>query len=180
MTTACCFGTLKPRWRAHYISDEILHAQSWIKYVLTLTKKILETRSLWLTWQFGKSRFKRRLDTGQATSYWPLARYVKLRVVHALEKPGMFSSPPQISDPDMHHGTCVRHVPWCMPGSLTIGFRWSRRRGKRSRHSRRMRKPQFCVSGKRPIIWTYGGLNYYIYMSLFPPAGMSIQNNTNI
>ena len=22
------------------------------------------------------------------------------------------------SDPDMHHGTCVTHVPWCMSGSL--------------------------------------------------------------
>ena len=25
---------------------------------------------------------------------------------------------PLVSDPDMHHGTCVTHVPWCMPGSL--------------------------------------------------------------
>ena len=29
-----------------------------------------------------------------------------------------------------HHGTCVTHVPWCMPGSLTCGFLWSRRRVK--------------------------------------------------
>ena len=28
---------------------------------------------------------------------------------------------PLISDPGMHHGTCVTHVPWCMPGSLTRG-----------------------------------------------------------
>ena len=28
---------------------------------------------------------------------------------------------PQVSDPDMHHGTCVTHVPWCMSGSLTSG-----------------------------------------------------------
>ena len=26
------------------------------------------------------------------------------------------------SDYDMHDGTCVTHVPWCMPGSLTRGF----------------------------------------------------------
>ena len=26
---------------------------------------------------------------------------------------------PLISDPGMHHGTCVTHVPWCMSGSLT-------------------------------------------------------------
>ena len=38
-----------------------------------------------------------------------------------------------------------------MPWSLTSGFLWNRWRGKRSRHSRRMRNPQFYVSGKRPI-----------------------------
>ena len=30
--------------------------------------------------------------------------------------PGTFSLPPQVSDPDMHHGTCMTHVSWCMPG----------------------------------------------------------------
>ena len=81
----------------------------------------------------------------------PLARYVKLRVAHAPGMPGTFSPPPRISNPDMHHGTCVTHVPWCMPGSLTSGFRWNRWRGKRSRHSRCMRNPQFYVSSKRSI-----------------------------
>ena len=51
--------------------------------------------------------------------------------------------------------TCITarawHVPWCMPGSLTSGFLKSRSRENRSRHSERMRIPQFCVSGKRPI-----------------------------
>ena len=28
---------------------------------------------------------------------------------------------PLIIDPDMHHGTCVTHVPWCMSGSITRG-----------------------------------------------------------
>ena len=28
---------------------------------------------------------------------------------------------PLVSDPAMHHGTCVTHVPWCMSGSLTSG-----------------------------------------------------------
>ena len=61
--------------------------------------------------------------------------------------------PPLISDPDMHHDTCATHVPWCMSGSLTGGFLWSRWRGKRYEHSRRMRmrNPQFYVSGKRPM-----------------------------
>ena len=26
-----------------------------------------------------------------------------------------------VSDPAMHHGTCVTHVPWCMSGLLTCG-----------------------------------------------------------
>ena len=56
----------------------------------------------------------------------PLARYVKLRVAYALGMPGTFSPPPRVSDPDMHHGTCVSHVSWCMSGSLTSGFLWSR------------------------------------------------------
>ena len=57
----------------------------------------------------------------------------------------------RVSDPDMHHGTCVTHVPWCMPESLTSGFLWSRWRGKRSRLFRIMRNPQLCVSGKRSV-----------------------------
>ena len=28
---------------------------------------------------------------------------------------------PLVSDPGMHHGRCVTHVPWCMSGSLTHG-----------------------------------------------------------
>ena len=64
--------------------------------------------------------------------------------------PGKFSPPPRISDPDMHHGTCVTHVPWCMSGSLTSGF-FEVVPGKRSRYSRCMRNPQLYVSGKRPM-----------------------------
>ena len=28
---------------------------------------------------------------------------------------------PLVNDPDMHHGTCVTHVPWCLSGSLIRG-----------------------------------------------------------
>ena len=55
----------------------------------------------------------------------PLARYVKLWVTHAPGMLGTFSLAPRFSNPDMHHGTCLTYVPWCIPGSLTIGFlRW--------------------------------------------------------
>ena len=46
----------------------------------------------------------------------------KVQVVHAPGMPGTFSPPLPVSNPDMHQGTCVTHVPCCMPGSLTIGF----------------------------------------------------------
>ena len=58
---------------------------------------------------------------------------------------------PQVSNPDMHHGTCIMHMQWCMPGSLTSGFLWSRCWGKRSWHSRHIRNPQIYLFGKRPI-----------------------------
>ena len=32
-----------------------------------------------------------------------------------------FQRKPLVSDPGMHHGTCVKHVPWCISGSLTNG-----------------------------------------------------------
>ena len=42
---------------------------------------------------------------------------------------GSVSPTPRVSDLDMHHGTCVTHVPWCIPGSPTSGFLWSPWRG---------------------------------------------------
>ena len=79
----------------------------------------------------------------------PLARCVSLRVVHAPGMLGTFSPPPRVSEPDMHHDTCVTHVSWWMPGSLTTSLIWSQWWGKR--HTRGMHNPQFYVSGKRPI-----------------------------
>ena len=80
-----------------------------------------------------------------------LARYIKLQDAHAPGMPGTFFPPPRASDPDMHHGTFVTIVPWCIPGSLTSGFLWSGWRGKRPRHSRCMRNPRFYLSGMRPM-----------------------------
>ena len=74
---------------------------------------------------------------------WASCNIVKLRVAHAPGWPEAFSSPPRVSDPDMHHSTCDTHVPWCMQGLLISGFHWSRWQAKRSRYSRRMRNPQF-------------------------------------
>ena len=56
---------------------------------------------------------------------------------------------PLVSDPGMHHGTCVTHVPWCMSGSLTR--RW---RGKRSQHYRRMRTRNCTYLVRGPFHWS--------------------------
>ena len=92
-----------------------------------------------------------KLVTSGTHQHGPLTRYVKLLVMHAPGMPGTFSLQPLFSDPDMHHGTCVTHVSWCMLGLLASCFLWSRWRRKRSRHSRRIRNLQFYVSGKRSI-----------------------------
>ena len=76
----------------------------------------------------------------------------KIADAHAPGMPATLSPPPRVSDPDIHHSTCVTHVSWCMPGSLTSGFLWSLWQEKRSRHSRRMRNLQFYVFGKRPMV----------------------------
>ena len=78
-------------------------------------------------------------------------RYVKRWFAHVPGMPRTFFSSLQVSDPDMHHGTWLMHVPWCMPGSLFSLFLWRLWRGKRSRYSRRMRNPQLYVSSKRPM-----------------------------
>ena len=51
----------------------------------------------------------------------------------------------------MYHNTCMTYVPLCMLRLLTTRFLSSRWRGKCSWHSRCMRNPQFCISGKRPM-----------------------------
>ena len=56
-----------------------------------------------------------------------------------------FQKKPLVSDPGMHHGTCVTHVPWCMSGSLTCGD------GETFPAFPAHAHPQFCVSGKRPM-----------------------------
>ena len=90
----------------------------------------------------------------------PLARYAKLRIAHAPGMPGTFSQPPPISDPDM----------------LTCGFLWTWWREKRSRHYRRMRNPQFYVSGKRPISCGDMYLQGMWYSSIISKYRLSTEN----
>ena len=58
---------------------------------------------------------------------WASYQIRKMWIAHAPGMPGTFSPhrrlqrKPLVSDPGMHHGTCVTHVPWCMSGSRTRG-----------------------------------------------------------
>ena len=81
----------------------------------------------WLCWR----GIHRPPEDRLCSVHGPLARDVKFRVAHELIMLGTFSPSPRISDPDMHHGTWVSHVPWCMPGSLTSSLLRIRWRGKR-------------------------------------------------
>ena len=91
----------------------------------------------------------------------PLSRYVKLRVAHASRIPGTVSPPPRVNDTDMHRGTCVTQMLWCMPGTQTSSFLWNRWRGKRYRHSCTCTTRNFmylvrgpCTQWHQPCSWT--------------------------
>ena len=82
----------------------------------------------------------------------PLARYVKLRVAHAPGIPRTFSPPPISKESarqrSRHASRYVRHARAVMHAGVANPW-W---RGKHSRHTRRMRNPQFHVFGKRPMV----------------------------
>ena len=81
-------------------------------------------------------------------SHGLFARYIILRVAHAPGMPGTFTRHRGLAIPTWITAHAWRT--WCMSGSLTSGFLWSRWRGKRSRHPRRMRNPQFTCLVRGP------------------------------
>ena len=97
---------------------------------------------------------------------------VKLRVAHAPGMPGTFSPQPtskEIASYRSRHAS--RHVRDAR-AVMHVGINNQRWWGKRSRHSRRMRNPQFCVSGKRQIShqyvkWLSGDFDYNAVISFF-------------
>ena len=131
-----------------------------IKYLFLFFTDLQETGWVWSrhcrvgyqrgewTWSGADIRFDMWGVCGQALAHGPLARYVNWRVAYAPGMPGTFS-PPLVNDPDIHHDTCVTHVPWCMPGSLTSGFHklvaW-----KTFQHYQRMRTRNFTYLARGP------------------------------
>ena len=75
-------------------------------------------------WTFGNSEY------GEWTSY----QMRKVAGCACAGNAGNVFPPPRVSDPGIHpgihRGTCVTHVLLYMPGSLTIGYLWSRLREK--------------------------------------------------
>ena len=87
----------------------------------------------------------------EASCHGPLARYVILQVAHATGMSGTFSPPPTSKETASKRS---RHASRHMPDAcavMHVGIANPPWRGKRSQYSRRMRNPQFHVSGKRPM-----------------------------
>ena len=128
----------------------LLSSPSSFMHFLCITSRVTKSRNRWASYQIRK--IAGCACAGNAGNVFP---------------------PLQVRYPDMHHGTCVTHVPWCMPGLLTWVFIWSCWRGKRSWHSWRMRNPQFYISGKRPIVQM---LVQYIHWTQnhFPEDGLTL------
>ena len=152
---AICTFTLKQIYGMNLVHDQIVKQCYNILYVLHYQVYERECQRIYTCKNITNLKEKYvghicRWLTG--SRHGPLARCVKLRVAHAPGMPGIFSPTLRVNDPDMRRGACMTHVPRCMPGSLNNGYLWRRRRGKRFRHSRRMRNQQFYVSGKRPMV----------------------------
>ena len=82
--------TYPPHTHTH-VQQQILANMCWVQH-----KRLIVTQ------QWGHNRTE-----------WASYQIRKIAGAHAPEMLGTFSPPPQVSDRDMHHGTCVTHVPWC-------------------------------------------------------------------
>ena len=94
----------------------------------TLAQDALLSGALWAFRHLIHLRSRYNFAAFAWFAWWhgPLTRYAKPCVAHAPRMPGTFSRhrlqrKPLVSDPSMHHGTCVTHVPWCMSGSINRG-----------------------------------------------------------
>ena len=149
---------------------------------------------IWIIWNYVNERFSLRQGKFNPPQKWATLKHVsncripsvlvvtssilynnqwasyqirQIAGAHAPGMPGMFSPPSDTSDPDMHHGTCVTHVPWCMPESLTSVFLWSRRRGKTF--------PAFPAHAQPTIlrIWQEANGSFVVCMLLLVVMSMS-------
>ena len=89
-------------------------------FFIEISLKFLRIQSIW--WRFDTEQATKvvpicwRIYASLAldeliTKQWASYQIRKIAGAHAPGIPGAFSPPPRVSDPDMHHGTCVTHVP---------------------------------------------------------------------
>ena len=129
------------RWAGLAVSDKgwCLHCTKVQCCLICCTTKRVTGHCCWGTQYCWGGFTTQRVSTAEEdTLHGHLARYIKLRVVHAPGLPGRFSPPLRVSDPDMRYGMNV-------PGLLTSSFLWSRWWGKRSWHFWCMHSPQFYI-----------------------------------
>ena len=119
------------------------NGRSWKEEMLCPMQRVI--------WRMIKYGCRRNLRYVTLHEHGPLTRYAKLRVGHAPGMPGTFSPPPTSNETTSYRSQhASRHVRRAR-AVMHVGIDNPRRRGKRSRCSRRMRNPQFCVFGKRPM-----------------------------
>ena len=90
-----------------------------------------------IRWKWGLGSWEGICTTSQDMGLYPDTKNCRLcRECQERFPRHRLQRKPQVSDPGMHHGTCMTHVPWCMSGSLTlVGIE------NLYRHSQRMRNP---------------------------------------
>ena len=103
--------TLRPRQNYRHFADDVfkfilLNGNIWMSLMNSLKSvpKVWNNDIPWASYQIRK--IAGCAWAGNAGNVFPRRR---------------FQRKPLVSDPGMHHGPCVTHVPWCMSGSLTGG-----------------------------------------------------------
>ena len=78
----------------------------------------LTKRQYWLSYDFAGKRRKQLPESMLVTIRQQCGAWLSLLTNSVSSRSfssRSFSPPPRINDPDIHHGTCVTHVPWCRP-----------------------------------------------------------------
>ena len=102
-------------------------------------------------------------------AHGPLTRYVKLQVAHAPGMPGTFSPAADFK------GYRKLAIPACITARdaravMHVGIAYLRWRGKRSRHSRRMRTRNFAylARGPWPSLFPWSGYSWHLFTKNTP------------
>ena len=94
-------------WPIHILCDKFSMTFGWISHTIAALHLLFSVTFRYPPW--ASYQIRKIADcacAGNAGNVFPRRR---------------FQRKPLVSDPGMHHGTCVTHVPWCMSGSLTCG-----------------------------------------------------------